>query len=120
MSSKHKQSTKIALSHGGKRQGADLKLKLGPFGEETKVMRNPESKVPAIKQWLERLKQGEHEAIPETAIETMPMLLPIYGHKVAAGFPSPAEGLHNFEREKAEWQMNRSGCLCGLRRDGMN
>ncbi|HEA26200.1 MAG TPA: translesion error-prone DNA polymerase V autoproteolytic subunit [Ectothiorhodospiraceae bacterium] len=82
---------KQSHSHGGKRQGSGRKLNSGAFGEETKVVRIPESKVPAVKRWLKDLKQGHSDAVIESAVEPTPLLIPIYGHKVAAGFPSPAD-----------------------------
>lgn len=84
-------SQKPLPSHGGKRQGAGRKPQSGPFGEDTKVVRIPESKVPAVKQWLKQLKEGLSDTIFDSIEPPHPMLLPLYGHKVAAGFPSPAD-----------------------------
>jgi len=75
-----KSSSKVASSHGGKRQGAGRKRGSGSFGEETKVVRIPASRVPEVKQWLMQLTQNHP-----------PLSLPLYGHKIAAGFPSPAD-----------------------------
>ena len=81
----------MPLSHGGKRPGAGRKPNSGPFGEDTKVIRIPESRVPVVKEWLKQLKQGHSDAVLGAIVDTPSMLLPIYGHKVSAGFPSPAD-----------------------------
>ncbi len=60
---------------GGKRQGAGRPSGSGRFGEKTKAMRIPESMVNAVKDFV--VSKGYK--------------LPIYGAKVAAGFPSPAD-----------------------------
>lgn len=112
-----KESLPKSPQHGGKRTGAGRKTGSGRFGEATKVVRIPESKVALVKRWL---KQQQNVTPPtpssanpalfseETALGFMEqfneqllvqrpqenpqlMPLPLYAHKVAAGFPSPAE-----------------------------
>lgn len=94
--------------HGGKRQGAGRKSGTGRFGEPTKVVRIPQSKVPAIKAWLKLQKQ--HASSVDNVVNAanasqfkdsfnwhLPadnpewVELPLFAHKVVAGFPSPAE-----------------------------
>ncbi len=92
-------------SKGGARPGAGRKKGSGKFGEPTKVVRIPESKVPVVKAWLKTLSQT---ATPDTLTQAFEQLksapvqllqpitqtsanLPLYGHSVVAGFPSPAE-----------------------------
>lgn len=92
--------------HGGKRPGAGRKQGSGPFKEPTKVMRIPQSQVTTIEHYLlafkNALKQNalaEHlQLIVPQAQEPKPASglqedarLPLYSHKVAAGFPSPAD-----------------------------
>ncbi len=60
---------------GGKRQGAGRPSGSGRFGEKTKAIRIPESMVGAVKDYV--VSKGYK--------------LPIYGTKIAAGFPSPAD-----------------------------
>ncbi len=94
--------------HGGARAGSGRKKGSGKFGEATKVMRVPESKVAQIKQWLtatqseavnvtsqEDAKWGNlldqsvfslYQPANEETVE-----LPLFSHKVVAGFPSPAD-----------------------------
>jgi DNA polymerase V len=86
-------------SHGGKREGAGRKPGTGKFGEPTKVMRVPESKVAVIKDWLENAaNQPEMIALP--TFNNAQVFRPdfstqyeigLYSHKVVAGFPSPAD-----------------------------
>lgn len=90
---------------GGAREGAGRKKGSGQYNEPTKVVRLPESKIPFVKAWL----QGQAD-LPETEqpiLETPPSLgdgvvieranvsshqpLPLFSHKVVAGFPSPAD-----------------------------
>lgn len=97
-------AAKKAANHGGQRQGAGRKTGSGRFGEPTKVMRIPESKVPSIKAWLQlnrttnvagdATNQAEFNNefiwhLPDSQPEKI--MLPLYAHKVVAGFPSPAE-----------------------------
>ncbi|GAB6035142.1 LexA family protein [Galenea microaerophila] len=81
---------------GGARPGAGRKKGSGPFGEPTKVVRIPESKVPVVKAWLKSLNQVP-ECLTASSVQVLKpasqteIHLPLYGHKVVAGFPSPAE-----------------------------
>jgi len=90
--------------HGGSRPGAGRKSGSGRFGEPTKVVRIPESKVPSIKAWLANYSSSKTAQggggqspfkgpfvwfLPES--EPQGVDLPLFGHKVVAGFPSPAE-----------------------------
>lgn len=60
---------------GGKRKGAGRPLGSGKFKEKTKALRVPESLVNKIMQYT------NHAGY----------MLPLYGSKVSAGFPSPAD-----------------------------
>ena len=91
MSPKHPTTNRAPLSHGGQRSGAGRKPGSGRFGEETKVVRIPQSKVTRVKQWLSMLQQGYPDAVLGSGDNNPPVQIPIYGHKVAAGFPSPAD-----------------------------
>lgn len=86
--------------HGGLRAGAGRKKGSGKFGEPTKVIRVPESKVERIQSWLEGRENGVrdwtglleksafsvHQPANDSHVE-----LPLFSHKVVAGFPSPAD-----------------------------
>lgn len=84
-------------SHGGARPGAGRKPGYGPYGEPTQALRIPISQVPSVQTSLERYrlsKQGQASSTV-TAI-SFPFIgpsqpLPLYGSKVRAGFPSPAD-----------------------------
>jgi len=93
------------LKHGGSRSGAGRKKGSSPLGETTKVIRVPESKAQSIKNWL--LEQAEFErqnkeieALKSETNDSSDFFIPkagerieipLYMHKVVAGFPSPAE-----------------------------
>ncbi|WP_019894357.1 LexA family protein [Hydrogenovibrio halophilus] len=97
--------------HGGARPGAGRKKGSGPYGEPTRVMRVPESKVSAIRHWLKAQasqaesdpdsEQNSESTFPQTLSRQGHQLarpdfassvsLPLYSHKVTAGFPSPAD-----------------------------
>lgn len=90
---------------GGARKGAGRKKGSGKFGEETKVIRIPESKVPIVKNWLEQHADAEKNAKKMAEAQALggdklkiqmadtgaAIKLPLYSHKVVAGFPSPAD-----------------------------
>lgn len=92
-------------AHGGLRKGAGRKKGSGPYGEATKVIRVPASKVSVIKDWLAShpiqnatetaLKAHHNTSItlfrPDTTKAPAHRDIPLYGHKVVAGFPSPAD-----------------------------
>ena len=61
--------------HGGKRTGAGRPRGTNQYGEPTKPVRIPLSKVDRV---LRFVREREDE-------------LPLYGHSVPAGFPSPAD-----------------------------
>lgn len=86
----------VIETRGGARTGAGRKKGSGKFGEPTKVVRVPESKVASVRRWLNLSKQtiGANDSafawyLPVNDPETV--ALPLYGHKVVAGFPSPAD-----------------------------
>jgi len=92
--------TRKQTNRGGVRAGAGRKKGSGKFGEPTKVMRVPESKVAQIQSWLERQKKGEQKLaglLEHSAFKVHQpanderVTLPLYSHKVVAGFPSPAD-----------------------------
>lgn len=64
------------MSHGGARKGAGRPRGQGKYGESTKSVRLPESRVSDIMRYLSK---GELYKIP------------LYGGTVRAGFPSPAD-----------------------------
>jgi DNA polymerase V len=118
---KHKDDALPVDGRGGARSGAGRKKGSGAFGEPTKVMRVPESQVEPLKQWLEQQRvestqrnppenstgrgvemNAGREARLQNALRQAPVKLfapanesyvelPLYAHKVVAGFPSPAD-----------------------------
>ena len=63
------------MTRGGAREGAGRPKGQGKYGEPTKAMRIPVSKINYVSKIVNK---GLYE-------------IPIYGNKVAAGFPSPAD-----------------------------
>lgn len=63
------------MQHGGKRKGAGRPKGQGKFGEETKPIRLPVSLIKSVLKFIENRKHP----------------IPLYGSKVAAGSPSPAD-----------------------------
>jgi DNA polymerase V len=63
------------MNHGGARKGAGRPKGRGQFGESTKPVRLPVSLIKSVMKFVEN--KGYQ--------------LPLYGSKVAAGFPSPAD-----------------------------
>jgi DNA polymerase V len=88
-------------SHGGFRPGAGRKSN---YSEPTKPMRVPESQVGAVLDFLEAYrKKDEHKErqaaihdgsasfIAPVVFEAPLYAIPVMSHRVAAGFPSPAD-----------------------------
>ncbi|HEB77999.1 MAG TPA: translesion error-prone DNA polymerase V autoproteolytic subunit [Methylothermaceae bacterium] len=74
--------------HGGRRPGAGRKPGSGPYGEPTRPVRVPVSLVPTVRSWLTNV--GRHRVQSFTRSPTV-LPLPLYGSRIAAGFPSPAD-----------------------------
>ncbi|MBK5962935.1 peptidase S24/S26A/S26B [Thiocystis minor] len=83
-------STPIPQSRGGARPGAGRKPGSGPHGEPTQPIRLPVSAIPAVRAWL-----AARLPLPEDALTVSPcpaaLALPLYGSRISAGFPSPAD-----------------------------
>jgi len=82
--------------HGGKRPGAGRKAGSSPYGESTKVMRIPQSVASVVEDVLAAHKaqhavQRFQNDILRPAQDSRPIRVPLFSHKVAAGFPSPAD-----------------------------
>lgn len=65
------------MAHGGKRNGAGRPKGSNVWGESTKALRIPESRVHEVMKFLES--------------ENGSFSVPLYACKVPAGFPSPAD-----------------------------
>ena len=86
------QKIKPTAQHGGKRENAGRKAQ---YKEKTVVMRVPESKVMAIKTWLQPIPQDDRIHAKDLALKTIAVRthveIPYPLESVAAGFPSPAQ-----------------------------
>ena len=83
---------KKKIQHGGARRGAGRKLGSGFYGEPTKIIRVPKSKVESIKDYL--LKQTFESNVydfHQPSLDVDKQRLTLFNHKVPAGFPSPAD-----------------------------
>lgn len=84
-----------STAHGGKRLGAGRKPK---FGEPTALMRVPESVKPVVVNFLTELAQRRQEPTWPSHLKPLQLAetpasfkVPMFGHTVRAGFPSPAD-----------------------------
>lgn len=95
-------NTKIAKEkdntppRGGKREGAGRPVGSGKYGEPTRAIRIPQSLVGSVFELLSDYEQGNKPSHPMLALKAAiaqdnKFALPLYDHKVAAGFPSPAD-----------------------------
>ena len=88
------------MTRGGKRAGSGPKKSMSPFGEETSVIRVPNSLRSAIKGYLEAYKLDSQRTLPsmegfqKASLDPIGIALPIYSATISAGqsrFPSPAQ-----------------------------
>ena len=83
--------TKNKKQHGGLRIGAGRKLRSGIYGESTKVIRVPTSKVSDIKKYIIQFQIDNIIDISKSKALLTHQPLDLFDHKVPAGFPSPAD-----------------------------
>jgi DNA polymerase V len=81
---------------GGARPGAGRKVGSGKFGENTKTIRVPESLISAVTNILANRTAQRQDAylnqdILRPSLDCRPIRVPLFSHKVSAGFPSPAD-----------------------------
>ncbi len=92
------QSNSSDKKSGGLRLGAGRKVGTGKFGESTEVLRIPSSQKVVISDFLAAY-QRKHQLdgldpvsqILQPALATKSLYLPMFGSKVPAGLPSPAD-----------------------------
>ena len=91
-------SPNIKNIRGGNRPGAGRKVGTGKFGEPTEVLRVPSSQKPVISDFLQAYQRKQQminidlvDEISLPALDAKPIYLPLFGSKVPAGFPSPAD-----------------------------
>lgn len=91
-----KQTNSKLPTRGGARHDAGRKLGSSPYGESTRVMRIPEGVVDTVKDILSvrkalQLEERFNKDILHPTQDTQPIHIPLFSHKVIAGFPSPAD-----------------------------
>lgn len=77
---------------GGFRPRAGRKYGTGTYGEPTQPIRVPVSLLPSMRAWLSRIAKvpgGGH--MHSFTSHPTALSLPLYGSRIAAGFPSPAD-----------------------------
>jgi DNA polymerase V len=87
--------------HGGRRKGAGRKPGYGRYGEATKLLRIPNSQLKSVTDFLldyqkriELSKEATKRLIGQMMLpldEPPEQRIPLYGTKIRAGFPSPAD-----------------------------
>lgn len=83
-------------TRGGARPNAGRKLGSSPYGESTRVMRIPEGIVDTVSDILSahkalHIEERFNKDILHPSQDTQPIRIPLFSHKVVAGFPSPAD-----------------------------
>ena len=91
-------SSNIKIIRGGNRLGAGRKVGTGKFGEPTEVLRVPSSQKAVISDFLQAYQRKQQKVgldpvgeIALPALDAKRTYLPLFGSKVPAGFPSPAD-----------------------------
>jgi DNA polymerase V len=80
------------IKRGGFRFGSGRKTGSGYFGEKTKVIRVPASRVVEIKKYIKsRYQTGSTDALMSAHLTPKKSYLNLFDYKVPAGFPSPAD-----------------------------
>lgn len=97
--------------HGGKRTGAGRKPGYGAYGEATTAIRVPNSQLSSVmdflsgyRQRIELSKEATKRLIGQMMLpldEPPKQRIPLYGTKIRAGFPSPAD-----DHVEAELDLN--------------
>ena len=94
--------------HGGSRLGAGRKLGSGPYGEVTKVIRVPESRILDIQKFLTSPSEGNVDGISLARNSLTHKSLFLFGNKVPAGFPSPADDYIEKRLDLNEYLISQS------------
>lgn len=76
---------------GGSRPGAGRKAGTGGYGEPTQPVRVPVSLLPLLRAWLVAHGGAAPAGARRPARDPAARALPLFGSKVPAGFPSPAD-----------------------------
>lgn len=83
--------------HGGKRRGAGRPQGTGSYGEATRLVRVPTSRVGVVIDFLSTYRKRHPstslgvETVSAIALDAPRQRIPMIGRRVPAGFPSPAD-----------------------------
>jgi DNA polymerase V len=117
-------------THGGARTGAGRPRGSGRFGEPTQPMRIPKSLVVPIQELLDARTRGA-EADPDDALpagdnimvpdsDAPSLTLPMFEHRVAAGFPSPADDHLENKLDLNDFLVKRPASTFFVRVEGLS
>lgn len=113
-------------SHGGCRTGAGRKTSASPYGEKTVSVRVPQSRKDDVLEFLNIFKQLPKRALTTLlpsearlpAINPSRAPVPLFGTKVRAGFPSPADDYVEDRLDLNELLVKNSPATFFLRVEG--
>ena len=94
---------------GGVRKGAGRKKDSGLYAEATKVVRIPISRISEVKNFLLSTKKTNSSIVDfiQPSIQK-PTPITLFGHKVPAGFPSPADDHAESRLDLNEYLINQA------------
>ncbi len=130
MTGKSRNPKSPKAKHGGSRPGAGRPRGSGRFGEPTTPMRIPESLVVPIRDLLEARSKaaaaGPEDGVPRADnvltpdFEAPSLALPLFEHRVAAGFPSPADDHMERRLDLNEFLVKRPTSTFFVRVEGLS
>jgi DNA polymerase V len=106
-------------SRGGKRPGAGRPKGSGKYKEPTKAIRVPEGSVTYIQDFLSRYPDVTEFASAD-ASQISKLEIPLYGSKVAAGYPSPADEHIDDTLDLNDYMVQRPDTTFMLKVEGMS
>ncbi|MFI4938298.1 MAG: LexA family protein [Candidatus Berkiellales bacterium] len=111
------------IHRGGKRDGAGRPPGSGKYGEPTKAVRIPQSMVNQVQQFLADVGQEKVVPYPIYTSKVIPLTvlnLPLYEHKVAAGFPSPADDYSDTRLDLNQYLIKNPASTFYVRVEGVS
>jgi len=107
-------------NRGGKRPGAGRPRGSGKYKEPTKAIRVPEGSITYIKDFLSRYPDVTEFASAGESEQISKLEIPLYGSKVAAGYPSPADEHIDDTLDLNDYMVQRPDTTFMLKVEGMS